>query len=96
MPNPATPTTAPAAPAAAPAVVAALLDRPPPRPDREVLAGLRAQVRALPGIPAGPALAQALAGINVWWLDRVDLLAVLAARARQANHEQGRCWPRWR
>ena len=45
---------------------------------------------ALAGIPAGPRLAAALARIDVTHVPNNELLALLAAQSRQANHEAAR------
>ena len=45
---------------------------------------------ALAGIPAGPRLAAALARIDVTRVPNNELLALLAAQSRQANHEAAR------
>ena len=45
---------------------------------------------ALAGIPAGPRLAAALARIDATHVPNNELLALLAAQSRQANHEAAR------
>ena len=48
-----------------------------------------ARVHALVEVPAGPALAAALAGIDEDAAPGLGLTYVMQARARQANHERG-------
>ena len=45
---------------------------------------------AVEGLPAGPALAAALAALDLTRLSSYDLYVVLGVQARQANHEQAR------
>ena len=42
------------------------------------------------GLPAGPALAAALASLDLTRLSSHDLYLLLKVQARQANHEQAR------
>ncbi len=59
------------------------------RLDQAELEMLVAQVDALAEIPAGPALAAALAGIDGDRLPGVALVAMMEARNRLANHDRG-------
>ena len=59
---------------------------PAERAELEVLMG---RVYALDEIPAGPALASALAAIDEDRVPGLGLTYVLQARFRQANHERG-------
>jgi hypothetical protein len=60
----------------------------PVAPDAETAAAV-VQVAALEDIPAGPALAAALADIDVDRVPGPSLPFLLQARCRQANHERG-------
>jgi hypothetical protein len=66
---------------------------PPPtitaRPDPAALRAALRPVDALAGIPAGPALAAALAELDLDRVPGLGLTYVMAARNRQANHERG-------
>ncbi len=59
------------------------------RLDPAEVGALVAEVEALAEVPAGPALAAALAAVDVDRLPGLGLVALMEARNRQANHERG-------